>query len=110
MDHGLVRGLRAAGFDVVTVAEVARRSLSDDEQLLYAASVERVLYTCNIRDFPRLHASWIGGGQHHAGIIVLADQATGVGVQIRALLHLAAARDATTMRDQIAFLSNWVGA
>src|SRR2546430_1442128 len=103
MDHGLVRGLRAAGLDVLTVTEAARRSLSDYDQLLYAASVGRVLYTCNVRDFPRLHASWVGGGSHHAGIIVLAEQATSIGVQIRALLRLSGARDAATMRDQIEF-------
>ena len=107
MDRDLVRALRASGVDVVTVAEARRRSLPDEQQLQYAASQGSSLYTCNVGDFARLHSDWLGGGLHHAGIILLADQSTDVGVQIRALVRLTATLDLAAMRDRLGFLSNW---
>src|ERR1700730_1291268 len=47
MAHALVTGLRARGIDVLTVGEGARRRLDDDEQLEFATSQGRVLYTFN---------------------------------------------------------------
>ena len=108
MSHGLVRALRASGLDVMTVAEAQRRSLHDEQQLQYATSQGRSVYTCNVGDFARLHRDWLRGGLHHAGIILLADQSTDVGVQIRALVRLTATLDLDAMRDRLEFLSNWI--
>src|SRR5437868_4811241 len=88
MDRDLVRGLRAAGVDVLTVAEANRRGISDEEQLAFATAEGRALYTCNISDFARLHSRWLRAGRPHAGIIVLPDQLTAVGTQIRALVQM----------------------
>lgn len=107
MDRGLVRALRANGFDVVTVLEAHRLRLPDEDQLRFAASQGRVLYTCNVSHFADLHRRWLRDGLHHAGIVVLPDQLTTVGVQVRAFLRLAATLDADTMRDRLEFLSNW---
>lgn len=107
MDRALVRALRSRGVDVVTSADVGRRRLPDEEQLRFATLEGRSLYTCNVADFTRLHAAWLRTGLHHAGIIVLADQLTDVGTQIRALARLATTLDPDTMRDRLEFLSNW---
>jgi hypothetical protein len=107
MDRGLVRGLRSAGVDIVTAGEAGRRGFPDEEQLRFAATLSRTLYTSNVVDFTRLHATWLGAGFHHAGIIVLADQLTDVGTQLRALIRLASTLDLETMRDRLEFLSNW---
>lgn len=107
MDRGLVRALRARGFDVVTIFEARRLRLPDEDQLRFAASQDRILYTCNVSHFADLHRVWLRDGLHHAGIIVLPDQRTAVGVQVRAFLHLATTLDADTMRDRLEFLSNW---
>ncbi len=108
MDRDLVRGLRAAGVDVLTVADAGRRGISDEEQLAFATSEGRALYTCNVSDFARLHSGWLRVGRPHAGIIVLPDQLTAVGTQINALVRIVQTLDPATMRDRLEFLSNWV--
>ena len=110
MDRDLVRALRRVGIDVVTVDDARRRGKSDEEQLEYAATEGRTVYTCNVRDFARLHNRWMTSGRHHAGVIVLVDQGTGLGSQIEGLLRLTAASDAATMRDRIEYLDGWIRA
>ena len=107
MHRALPRNLRAAGIDVLTVAEAGRRGLSDEEQLAFAALQGRAVFTCNVPDFARLHKAWVSAGRQHAGIILLKEQSTSVGVQIRALVRLAAALDPETMRDRLEFLTKW---
>jgi hypothetical protein len=107
MDRGRVRALRSKGLDVLTVAEVGRRRAPDEELLGFATRESRALYTCNVGDFTRLHASWLGRGLHHAGIIVLANQLTDIGTQAAALTRLATTLDPGTMQDRLEFLSNW---
>jgi hypothetical protein len=58
-----------------------------------------------VRDFARLHTEYLSAGQHHAGIIVSAQLQ--VGVILRRLLKLLAARSATDMRDWLEYLGNW---
>jgi len=108
MHAGLLRALRAAGLDVLSVADAGRRGLSDEEQLTFAALDGRVLYSCNQADFARLHVRWMASGRHHSGI-VLSSQRFPVGVQLRALLRLAETSDAMgAMTDHLEFLSDWI--
>jgi len=53
----LVRWLREAGHDVVTVAEAGLESRADAEVFEYARRDMRVLLTRNVRDFQVLHDS-----------------------------------------------------
>jgi nucleoside-triphosphatase THEP1 len=110
MDRDLVRGLRRNGLDIVTVAEADRRRLSDEEQLIFAADQRRALYTANVPDFARLHRHWLARDRHHAGLIMLVDQRTPLGAQIRALVRLTNTLDVPAMQDRVEFLSNWVEA
>jgi hypothetical protein len=107
MDRDLVRALRRAGIDVLTVAEAGRRGVVDEQQLAFATSGGRTLYTCNVTDFARLHSYWLRHGLHHAGVVLLTEQLTPIGTQIGALLRLTSALNAETMRDRLEFLSNW---
>jgi hypothetical protein len=107
LTRALVRGLRAQGVDVVTAAEAGTVSLKDEEQLSFAAQQSRAIYTANLTDFVRLHGVWLRAGRHHAGVIVLTDQRTPIGVQIRALVRLVNTHSLETMRDRMEFLSNW---
>ena len=107
MHRALPHNLRGASIDVLTVAEAGRRGLSDEEQLAFAASQGRAVFTCNVPDFARLHDAWVSAGRQHAGIILLTNQATPVGAQIRALVRLATALDPATMQDRLEFLTNW---
>ena len=64
------------------------RRAPDEEQLAFATSMGRVIYTANRGDFARLHSRWLAEGRHHTGIIVRARQQIGVRWQIRALVLL----------------------
>jgi len=67
MDGDLVRGLRARGVDVVTAADAGMIRQSDEEQLVFAATQGRALYSFNIRDFHEIHAKWAGIGRSQRG-------------------------------------------
>lgn len=104
----LVRALNAGGIDVATAAGERMRGRSDPAQLAAATARGRVLYTFNVRDFARLHAEWIRGGRHHAGIIVVNEQRMPVGEQARRLLRLAESLSAEDLADRIEYLGAWV--
>jgi uncharacterized protein YbjT (DUF2867 family) len=64
----VVEALRAAGHEVITVAETgkAEQSWPDEAVLEFAIQADRVLLTLNRRHFIRLHEKSV----RHAGIIV----------------------------------------
>jgi hypothetical protein len=107
MYRSLVNGLRARGVDVITVLDVDRAGIEDEKQLEYAARTKRVLYTCNIGDFHRLHKEWIRRNKSHYGIIFVPQQRYSIGDQIRRILHLSAVKTSEEMENQIEFLSMW---
>lgn len=55
----LVRALRARQIDVLTANESELVGVSDAEQLAFAASQNRVIFTFNRGDFLRLHAAYL---------------------------------------------------
>jgi predicted nuclease of predicted toxin-antitoxin system len=62
--------LRGRGYDVRTNEEAGNDTVSDEEQLLFAAAQKRAILTFNIRDFAPLHEAWQAASRPHAGIIV----------------------------------------
>ena len=82
---------------------------SDNEQLEFATSQGRVLFSYNVSDFQRIHTEYLTDGKSHAGIILAQQQRYAIGEQIRHLLKLINARPAEEMRDRLEFLSNWAG-
>ena len=107
MDRHLARALRARGADLVAANEIAMIGRQDHEQLAYAATEGRAIYTFNVPDFCRLHAEWIAAGKPHAGIIVARQQTYSVGEQMRRLLKLITTRSAEDMANRLEFLSDW---
>lgn len=107
MSRALVNGLRARGIDVLTVGEVARKKLEDFEQLEFATSEGRVLYTFNTSDFYQLHTEWLTQGKAHAGVVFSPQQRYGIGEQIRRVLKLMRVRSAEEMIGTVEFLSHW---
>ncbi len=107
MDRALVRALRARGIDITTALEQGMTEHSDADHLDYATTQGRVLYTCNVADFYRLHTSYLTQGKTHAGIILARQQRYSVGEQMRRLLKLAATRSAEEMKDNVEFLQAW---
>lgn len=103
--QGLVRAIRARGYDIVTTLEVARTGMSDTNQLVYAAENHRTLITFNARDFVPLHRDYLIDGRFHSGIIISNQLETGV--LVRRLLRLLQSRSAEDMVNWLEFLSNW---
>lgn len=103
--NSLVRALRARQIDVLTANEAELAGASDLEQLAFAVSQNRTIFTFNRGDFVQLHTAFLKDGRSHAGIIV-SDQLE-IGVVIRRLLKLLDARSAEQMLDWLEFLGNW---
>jgi hypothetical protein len=107
MDDDLVQALRVRGVDVETALDAQLIAHSDEEQLAYAASVRRTLYTFNVSDFMRLHSAYMAEGRTHAGIIFGQQQRYSVGEQMRRLRRLISLRSVEAMQNTFEFLSNW---
>jgi len=89
MDRVLVQALRMRGIDVQTALEAEMIERSDADHLAYSSSEGRVLFTCNVGDFCRLHKEHSDGDTLHADIVVEPWQLRPAGDQLRALLKLA---------------------
>lgn len=104
-DFDVVTGLRLAGIDVVSSEEVGMKRARDEDQLAFATSHGRVIYTANRADYARLHHEWmVVTGLHHAGIIIRARQQVGVRWQIRTLVQLSHRIDAGGWPDRLEYL------
>ena len=70
--HDLAAMLTKAGCDVLTTSDAGRanKSLSDEDQLTFAAEDGRAIFTYNVRDFYILAQEWAKAGRSHMGIIV----------------------------------------
>jgi len=67
---GLATALRQAGYDAVSVDEMGRKGLADEDQMAFAAAEGRAILTHNIQDFAPLAAIYFEQGITHPGIIV----------------------------------------
>lgn len=105
ISRALIKGLRAREIDILTAKEAKLLGASDKEQLAFASSEGRTVFTFNTRDFAILHAQWLAQKRNHAGIIV-SDQIQ-VGLLIRRLLRLIDAKTSDDMQNWFEFLSNW---
>ena len=108
INTALVKALRNASLNVVTVADVDRLGYPDEEQLIWTTEQERVIYSFNIGDFCRLHRDFIAQGRNHAGIVLASQQQYSIGQQLRGLLKLTADKSAEEMVSQVVFLSAYV--
>ena len=103
----LIEALRARGLDVLTTSEAGRSNSTDEEQLAFATLGGRVLISCNIADFARLHYATIEAGREHAGIILIRQQKWGPGELARRIVRLLAAVPNHSMRNRLEFISGW---
>jgi len=98
--------LRLRGYDVITVKEASKKGSTDLEQIQYATSEERILFTHNIADFCKIHSGFISKGNEHSGIIV--SRQLPVGTIVKALLRLLASVNHGKVRNNIIWLSDWI--
>lgn len=107
--HSLVVALRNSAVDVMTALDANKISCTDEEQLIWATEQGRILYSFNVADFCRLHTTFLAQDRGHAGIVLARQQRYSVGEQLRGLLKLIATKSAEEMRNQLEFLSAYVG-
>ncbi|MCR4318480.1 MAG: DUF5615 family PIN-like protein [Planctomycetes bacterium] len=62
--------LRVLGYDVVSAHELKNWGLSDEEQIEFAISEQRAIFTFNVGDFDRLHREYLKRGEEHFGILL----------------------------------------
>lgn len=103
-ENAVIVGLRARGVDLLTTLEAHRTGTSDLEQLEFAASIQRAIYTFNAADFAQLHAAWLNDGRPHSGIVMIPDQRCSVGIKIRRLAQLVYNVSAEDIANRIVFL------
>ena len=104
----LVKALRNADLDVITVIDARMLGRSDEEQLILSTKHKRVIYSFNIGDFCKLHRDYMIQGKTHTGIILAPQQQYAIGQQLTRLLKLVAANSAEYMINQLIFLNSYV--
>lgn len=60
-----------SGVDVITTRDCGRNGTTDEEQLLFATKLGRVLVTQDYKDFDDLATRFIAEGRTHAGVLFL---------------------------------------
>ncbi|MBI2331375.1 MAG: DUF5615 family PIN-like protein [Chloroflexi bacterium] len=100
---GVVNNLRTRGFDVLSSRDADMQSKSDDEQMLYAASLQRAIVTHNRSDFEAQHLKFLKNGMKHYGVIVAKRRPKDSDV-VAKLLTLLDAVTAEEMEDQLRYI------
>jgi len=108
LETALIQALRSKGIDVVTTNDAGLHGYPDDQQLEYATSQGRVLYSCNKGDFAAPYTIYLTQGLSHGGIILVQQQRYSIGEQLRRIHQTKDAANPEDMRDQIVYLSEWV--
>lgn len=93
------------GIDIITTQQMKNDSLSDAEQLYYAAKERRAIFTHNKKDFILLHNEYLQNKRKHSGIILSNQIPTGM--LLRRFMKLWFTIRAEDMESRIEFLSNW---
>lgn len=111
LDHNvnplLAEDARRAGYDAVAAVEVGNDTLTDVDQLSWAASQGRCLLTHDYGDFPNLASDWFHGGRHHAGIVLCQQPpALSYGELLRRFLRLLDTVTADEMVNRLEWLDD----
>ncbi|GAB4214397.1 MAG: hypothetical protein OHK0012_12380 [Synechococcales cyanobacterium] len=67
-----------------------------------------MLLTANIRDFVLLHQLWLQSNHHHAGLILVKQQAHTIGEMTRGIVSIGTRFSPEELCNQILFLSNFI--
>ncbi len=98
VSYRVAEGLRQRGVDAVSVHEMGRANsrVFDEDQLVFATSAGRALFTYNRADYQVLDAMWRMEGRTHAGILWCAERSIprrAIGDLVRAVEAFADQRD-----------------
>lgn len=103
-EEAVVSALRRLEHDVLTVLDVGRGGIGDEEQLRFASSLGRAIYSLNACHFAHLHGEFLSRGEEHAGIIVIPRQRYDIGEKLRRLRQFLDSTDAQALKNTLHFL------
>lgn len=95
----IANGLRRRGIDVTTTPEQGMIGQSDEQQLAFSLSQERVIFTQDT-DFLRLHHS----GLSHAGIVDCPQTSKSIGEILQGLVLIWEVLNAEEMNNHLEYL------
>ena len=104
--EAIAAALRLRGYNVITVKEAGRKGLSDIDQLKYATSEGRTIFTFNVADFHKIHAGLVKKRIDHDGIIL--SKQLPIGIIVKALLKLLSDVKFEKIKNNIIWLSDWI--
>ncbi|HEO66162.1 MAG TPA: hypothetical protein ENI73_09890 [Spirochaetes bacterium] len=96
--YAIAEGLRRRDVDTLTAQEVGKCGASDEEQIVFATSKTRVLFTHD-EDFLKLHSA----GYLHSGLVYI-KQGASIGNMIRGLMMIYDMFSAEEMDNHLEFL------
>ncbi|AFZ15446.1 hypothetical protein Cri9333_4667 [Crinalium epipsammum PCC 9333] len=99
VSFAIANGLRRRGIDVTTTPEQGMIGQSDEQQLEFALSQKRVIFTQDT-DFLRLHHA----GFSHRGIAYSLQKSKSIGEILQALILIWEVLDAEEMTNYLEFL------
>lgn len=105
--RALVVTLRTHGIDATSVLDERLRGCTDEEQLVFATSVGRAIFSHNVGDFMRIHGVFMRDNRSHSGIVLVRQGRYSVGELLRRLTNLARAVESEEMRNRLEFLNDW---
>ncbi len=70
----VIKALESLGVKVLTVGDLGIRGTGDEEVLGTAAGLRVPLLSLDVKDFSRLHVSWLNGRMAHFGIILVSTK------------------------------------
>ncbi len=97
--RAIADGLRRRGIDATTTPEADLVRATDEEQIAFATSQNRVIFTQD-RDFLRLHAA----GMPHSGIAYCGKDTKGIGEIIQGLVLIWEILEPGEMANRVEFL------
>jgi hypothetical protein len=103
-EEAVVSALRRLEIDVLTVLDVDRSGIDDQDQIHFATSLGRTVYSLNASHFARLHSEFLSRGEEHAGIIVIPRQRYSIGEKVSRLRQFLDGTDAESLKNTLHFL------
>ena len=94
--------LRNCGIDAINAREANRKGLSDEEQLSYAISQRRAIFSFNMADYEKLAVKLFNKNKTHFGIIISPQK--GFRETLDKLLSLLQETSADELRNQLIYL------
>jgi len=94
--------LRSYGIDAISARESGRKGLSDKEQLNYAISQKRALFSFNIADYEKLAIEFFHDKKEHFGIILSPQR--GFSDTLQRLLKLLQNVNANQIKNQVRYI------